>query len=84
MSQYIAKPNTMNSADSKVFSNMFDARDYLNEFTETLIKFSVDEWIILNKIFEVKEDGKLIRPEKFPKIRKGKEVWIKFDEKKFL
>lgn len=84
MTQYLATPNTMNNTNSKLFSNMFDACDYLNDVTEILIKSSVDEWIVLNKIQEVKSDGKLSRPEKFPKIKKGKEVWVKFDEKKFL
>lgn len=84
MTQYLATPNAMNKTNSKLFSNMFDACDYLNEVTEIVIKSSIDEWIILSKIFEVNENGKLTRPEKFPKIKKGKEVWVKFDENKFL
>jgi hypothetical protein len=84
MVTYLAKPNAMNSFGAKSFTDMFAARDYLNEVTETEIKIPVDEWIILDKLYEVKYDGKLVKPEKFPKIKKGKLVWVKFNERKFL
>ena len=84
MLEYLAKPNAMNSFGSKKFSDLFEARDYLNEVTETEIKIPVDEWIVLQKIYEVKPDGSLVQPEKFPKVKKGKIVWIKFNEEKFL
>lgn len=84
MIQYLAKPNALNSFNSKVFSDLFEARDYLNEITQVEINIPVDEWIVLNKLFEIDSNGELITPSKFPKIKKGKLIWVKFDQSNFI
>jgi hypothetical protein len=84
MAQYLAKPNSLNSFNSKVFSDLFEASDYLNEITGVEIKIPVDEWIVLNKIFEIDSNGNLVTPDKFPKIKLGQVVWVKFDQNNFV
>jgi hypothetical protein len=83
MREYLAKPNTMNSFGAKPFRSLFEARDYLNEVTETEIKIPVDEWIALGKIVEVKDNGETKIPEYYPKIRKGEMIMIKFNYKDY-
>lgn len=72
--KYIAKPNDRNLMNSKVFESnfaedtlensevMFQAAEFLNEFTNAPIAMPPDEWAVLGKLLLVNEDGSTAIP----------------------
>ena len=56
---YLAKPNTLNFNDSQTFQDMKSAKKYLDSFfveDEDVRNMTVEDWCILGKILEVRQD----------------------------
>jgi hypothetical protein len=70
----MAKPNERNSLNARFFESefaendlenskiMFEAADFLNEFTDAPIAMPPDEWAVLGKLLLVNEDGSTVIP----------------------
>lgn len=56
---YLAKPNTLNFNDSQTFQDMKSAKKYLDSFfveDEDVRNMTIEDWCILGKILEVRQD----------------------------
>jgi len=83
---YLAKPNTKNLTNSKEFVTMIEAMEYLNEVTasDDTVAMPIDEWIMVGKLLQVREDGTLTMPTEYPKKVKGQIKMVKLDIDSYL
>jgi hypothetical protein len=81
----LAKPNTFNTLNSKVFQSFDECVSYLMEYTQPEVTIHMDEWIMLGKILTINPDGTTTTPEYYPKRKRGGEVtMVKFDIESFV